>query len=74
MRREPTGAPVRATGRRDRRAVAAHGADAHEDVDEDEDGKQDQNGGHGRKYAPTEIPPLVAELTAISYFLPYSLA
>src|SRR4051794_1520155 len=74
MRRQPTGAPVRATGRRERRAVAAHGADAHENVDEDEDGEEAQDGGHGRKYARAEIPPLVAELTTIAYFLPYSVA
>jgi hypothetical protein len=74
MRWQPSGVPVRATGRRERRAVAAHGADAHENVDEDEDGEEDQDGGHGRKYALTEIPPLVAELTTIGNFLPYSLA
>jgi hypothetical protein len=74
MRRQPAGVPVRATGRRERRAVAAHGADAHENVDEDDGGEEDEDGGHGRKYALTEIPPLVAELTVIGDFLPYSCA
>jgi hypothetical protein len=65
MRREPSGVPVRATGRRERGAVAVHRADAHENVHEDDGGEEDEDGGHGRKYALTEIPPRVAELTII---------